>query len=100
MQNIKVPTDVQQGAGKGIYAIRDRVAAAIVGNLFTERHVGVACRAFGSLLGDKQTMPGQYPTDYELIVIGYLHEDGRIEPVPPTVVMTGESFIALNSDKN
>lgn len=93
----EVPVNNLIGARKGIYAIRDKTAGATIGNLITERHAGVACRIFGSLLADKTTVMHQYPKEFELICCGYIDEEGQIDSMIPSVVMTGESWLVMNS---
>lgn len=97
-------------ARTGLYAIRDRVANAIVGggcNLF--KHEAAAIRFFSDLAAIDQSPISRHPGDYELLLVGFLEDDGSYygratdaeneRIVAPAVILTGSTWQAMR-DKN
>lgn len=88
------------GPGRGMYIIYDLVAEAFVGMIILERHPGPACRTFVQLLGDKGTLPGQHPKDYDLVRVGYIEDSGVVIATDPQTVMTGAAWLSLQESAN
>lgn len=88
---------------KTIYAIRDRVAQALVGNamyiLMAFRTDQEATRYFADAILDEKSILNKHPADYELIKCGRLHDNGDLEPdqQPNNIVITGDAIIGLAS---
>lgn len=80
----------------GIYAIYDKVAETIVGNLWLYNHVAAAVRTFSDILSRDDTAQGQHPADYNLVELGVLVQDqGLIIAHDKTnIVITGEAWLA------
>lgn len=93
--------DVNPNMTRGLYVIRDKVANAFIGTVLAERHPGVACRTFSQLCADKTTVIHQYPKDFELCCVGWIHEDGQVVANNGVeVIMSGESWLALQTSEN
>lgn len=59
---------------------------------------GEAIRSFMELVKDRQTLPGKYPADFKLILIGsYDDIKGLLEPVPLVTLGFGSDFISLEA---
>lgn len=84
-----------------LYVVYDKMTQCVAGPVITVRHHGDAIRAFTSLIMDKQTVPGNYPTDYVLMQVGTLDDSHpRIEGADYVVVITGADIIsAANQEK-
>lgn len=81
-----------------MFVIYDRVAEAFIGQVIVEKHPAPACRLFSDLLADSKTFMHAHPTDYDLLQVAFIEEDGRVEAFStPDVVMTGASWVATNS---
>lgn len=88
---------------KNIYCLYDTVARMIAGPLILERHEAPVIRMFHDLLKDPKASPSQHPSDYNVICLGSLDDDGDgyplIYPVTShTVVATGASWLAAQQD--
>lgn len=78
-----------------LYQIFDLTAEAVVGPILLEKALGAAIRSFNSVLGNKQTFPGQYPEQFILIFLGIQDEEtGAITADPGLcVVATGRQWL-------
>lgn len=78
---------------KGLYAIRDNVASAIVGGVHVHAHDAPAIRMFSDVAASKGTQVEQHLADFDLIHIAQLDdESGCITDVgtnPPRIVLAG-----------
>lgn len=89
---------------KQLYAVRDRVAAMMVGFFQVFPNDAAAVRWFGDVLGRGDTLPGMHPGDFELCSYAELHEhsDDRAEHIvgtPRRVVMSGEVWLAAQTQE-
>lgn len=84
-----------------LYFLRDNKANATFGPLLTCRNDAEACRYFRDLIGNKQTLPGQHPEDFDLYCAGTFNDiTGEIEPVDSTtLVIAGDTINQLSLDK-
>lgn len=82
---------------KNIYAVRDRIANDLAGMfpLVVMRTDAQAVRYFGDSLVTEKNALAAHPDDYELIYCGVLHDNGTIEAVEPTIIITGTALIAM-----
>lgn len=83
-----------------IYAIRDILAAAIVGPLQTFKHDAVAVRFFSDVASQPGTSINQHIEQHELLCVGHLDdESGELFPADakqpgPVVIITGAAWKA------
>lgn len=88
---------------KYVYAIRDRVADALAGNeqfaLFIFRTDQQAIRYFADSVATEKTILNQHPTDFELIKLGELNDNGRltVNGTHPVIILTGEALMAARN---
>lgn len=77
-----------------LFQLFDLNAGLVGGPIMIERHAGPAIRAFHHLLANsKDSTPGQYPDDFQLIHIGEQDDEtGEITARPPEVVATGKAW--------
>lgn len=90
---------------QNLYAIRDRIARALVGNsmylIFAFRNDGLAIRYFGDAIMDEKSILNRHATDYELVCLGELHdsEDGEVIHAATVgshrLVITGDAILNL-----
>lgn len=84
---------------RGIYAIRDRVAADLVGMhmymLMTFRTSQEAARYFADAVNDTSSILNKHPADYELVKLGDINNDGTINKHDEIVVITGDALLAV-----
>lgn len=81
---------------RGIYAIYDKVAAALIGNIYclmTISHPAAAVRTFQDGLTDPQTQLNKHPADFELVQLGFLNDKNELVN-EYRVIMTGEAWLA------
>lgn len=90
---MEVPSQVSQ-VSRMVHVIYDKVAETFIGQPVLERHSAPVCRLFNQLLADKQTQLGLHPKDYVVLHVGYIEESGRLWPCEPTVIATGEAWLA------
>lgn len=77
-----------------LYQIYDLTAEAVVGPIMLEKALGAAIRSFNSVLGNKQTFPGQYPEQFTLLLLGVQDEEtAEITGNAPCVVATGRQWL-------
>lgn len=82
---------------KKLYAIYDRVAQA-VGPIVLHAADAPAVRMFGDVASDPQTNVSRHTADFELLCLGDLFDDGRIEAFDrPRVVLTGQAWKDMQS---
>lgn len=82
-----------------LYAIRDKVAGSIIGNIVTHKADAAAARQFADLCAQRDTIVGTHPADFELLHIADVDEDtGKVTcegvfgyPLP-RVVVAGSSY--------
>lgn len=89
---------------KHIYAIRDRVADALVGNamylLMVFRTDQEAVRYFADCILDEKSILNKHPSDYEMIKNGAVDDNGFISHLnSPEIVATGDAIMALQQPK-
>lgn len=83
-----------------IYAIRDRVANDLVGQfpLVVFRTDAQAVRFFGDSMAVERSAIHAHPSDYELIKIGELDDDGQLGGTgQPQIIITGDALIAATT---
>lgn len=81
---------------RGLYAVLDLVALAIVGGITLHRHEAAATRWFTDGLNTPDTMLNQHPEDYNLIRLGFLTDKHELVP-NSSVIATGTQW--LNQQK-
>ena len=81
-----------------LYFLKDNKANATFGPLLTCRNDAEATRYFRDMLGNKQTLPGQHPEDFDLYCAGSYNDiSGEIEHVDtPTMVISGDTIHQLS----
>lgn len=83
---------------KHIYGIRDRIANEVVGMrmyvLMTFRTDQEAARYFADAINDTTSILNKHPSDFELIKLGHLTDDGNINSRDHIVIITGDALIA------
>jgi len=82
---------------KQLYAVYDLVAETIVGGVIQENQDAPAIRAFADALVNPQSLLGQHPRDFNLMLLGSIVSDGTIVPASggPVVVATGAALTAV-----
>lgn len=84
---------------KGIYAIRDRIANDLVGlNMYVcmcFRTNEEAARYFSDAVNDTTSILNKHPADYELLLLGFLADDGTINSGTPQLIITGDTLLAI-----
>lgn len=83
---------------KGIYAVRDRVAQEIVGQILLFPHDAVAVRFFQELAEDQNTAIHRHLRDHDLIKCGtYDTQECSVEGMLGgyTVILSGEAVAAM-----
>lgn len=81
---------------KGIYAIFDNVADAIIGGLHLHPHGAPAIRMFSDVALMPDSQIGRHPNDFDLLRLGQLNEDSTITP-EKEVIMTGANWSAAQT---
>lgn len=77
-----------------LFAVRDKVANALIGTVWIMRHEAAAIRTFTDIASDPQSSINKHPADYELIELGELNEtNNAIEPTT-RVVLDGATWAA------
>lgn len=85
---------------KTLYAIRDRVAEELVSmqmySVFVFKTDQQAARYFADAILSDKSILNQHPSDYELIKIGVLSDNGTIDTPwgPPHIIITGDALTA------
>lgn len=78
---------------KFLYVVRDKLAEDVGDQIMVCRADAVAVRAFTDALQNPQSYMAKHPQDYELLEVGALHHDGRIEAIEsPRIVLTGQQW--------
>lgn len=96
---------------KAIYAVRDKLAGMIIGNVLTFAHDAPAVRFFKDAVFDDQSPIAKHPHDYELIKLIEFNDEGGFHPDPslvrprdpdgfyePIVVLTGAAVVAMRAE--
>lgn len=96
---------------KAIYAVRDKLAGMLIGNVLTFAHDAPAARFFRDAINDEQSPCSKHPGDYELVKLVEFRDDGSMHPDPslvrakdahgfyePVVVLTGAAVIAMQAE--
>lgn len=83
-----------------LYQIYDLTAQAAAGPIMAFRIDAAAIRAFNAVLVNKETLPGQYPDQFELRLLGEQDDQSsNIEPkVPPQIIATGSAWSAAQTE--
>lgn len=80
---------------KNIYAIRDNLAATIVGGLFLHAHHAPAVRFFSDVASDPNTNVARHIEDHDMVCLGTLDEETcELVSTPLAVVITGTAWKA------
>ena len=87
-----------------LYFIRDNKAQATFGPLLTCRNDAEASRYFRDLIGNKQTLPGQHPDDFDLYCTGTFNDvhgtiDWADDDGTPILVIKGDTINQLSLEK-
>lgn len=78
-----------------LYQIYDLKAEKAAGPIMSQGRDGPAIRSFLAILGQPDTLPGQYPQDFELRYLGTQDEETGViaAALPPQVVATGAGWL-------
>lgn len=82
---------------KRIYAIYDNVAEAIIGGLHLHSNAAPAIRMFGDVALMPNSSVQLHPSDFDLIQLGTIQEDGTITESTRTLVLTGATWAAAQT---
>lgn len=89
-----------------LYFLKDNKANATFGPLLTCRNDAEATRYFRDLLGNKQTLPGQHPQDFDLYCTASYDDQTGVtywlnEENDPVLIITGDTIhqLTLGTDK-
>lgn len=86
---------------KKLYMLFDLSSMSAVGNVFTAISDPPAIRSFHDILQDKNSICGQHPEDFDLILVGDQDDTGRINGVfgdPGYItIATGRQFKAAQA---
>lgn len=83
-------------ARKQLYQLYDTKAGVVSGPILSANKPAPMVRSFNELLADKNTDPGKYPEDYQLLHVGEQDEEtGIITPAEhgPATVATGTQWL-------
>lgn len=76
-----------------LYVVRDLKANDVGDQVMVCKADAVAVRAFTDALLNPNNFMSKYAEDYELVEVGSLGDDGRIEaPDSPRIVLTGAQW--------
>lgn len=81
-----------------LYAIHDKKADLIIGNIQLHHNDAVATRQFSDVCAAGDNIISKHPEDFQLLSLGHLTQDNRIEP-HYEVVLTGSQWAALNKQE-
>lgn len=81
---------------RGIYAIYDTKAEDILGPIINVKHEAVATRMFMDGIFQKDSQLAAHADDYELIRLGFLHDDGRTLVPDSATVVTARALVAAH----
>lgn len=99
MDETEIPFTTQTN----IYAVYDKLAHELVGNIFTTQHDAAAIRAFSEALQNPNSLIAKHPKDFQLISFGRLICTDNGPSISPLidngvftfrVVTTGEAWVA------
>lgn len=88
-----------------LYAIRDGVAQALTGMamymVMCFRTDVQAARYFSDAVNDKSSILNRHPQDYDLIRIGSVDDNGKIDALTtPQVIINGAAVLAVQDKEN
>lgn len=84
-----------------LYALRDKVADAILPNIMLFPHDAPAVRTFGDILSNQRSDIGQHPNDFDLVTLGKINlESGEIEPYIMHTVITGQAWLFAQKERD
>lgn len=76
-----------------LYQMYDTLAQSVAGPIIIEKRDAPAIRAFHSVLANKDTLPGQYPDNFELRHVGVQDEEtAQLTVVNPATIATGSAW--------
>lgn len=86
----------RRNMNRTIYAIRDRIAQDLAGMfpLVVFRTDAQAVRYFGDSMATEGSQLAKHASDFELIKVGQIEDDGQITNYPPEIIITGDALIA------
>lgn len=78
-----------------LYQMYDTLAQSVAGPIIIEKRDAPAIRAFHSVLAQgHKTLPGQYPSNFELRMIGSQDEDtAQLTALTPATIATGSAWV-------
>lgn len=83
-------------AAKCLYQLFDVRAGCIAGPVIPEVRDAAAVRSFESVLASSESLPGQYPADFQLLCVG--EQDDSTATImaysEPRIVATGAQWLA------
>lgn len=83
-----------------LYQMYDHVAMEVIGTIIAANRDEVVIRQFCEVLARPETLPGQYPEDFALMVIGEQNRDtGELTATDPQIVYTGRVWLRLKDLK-
>lgn len=76
-----------------LYQMYDNLAQSVAGPIIIEKRDAPAIRAFHGVLANKDTLPGQYPDNFELRHIGVQDEEtAQLTVMQPQTIATGTQW--------
>lgn len=79
-----------------LYIIYDTVAMTTLGGILLAHREQQAIRTFSELLNNKDTAPGQYPSDFTLLHVGEMNTDtGELTGTEPKLTYTGRLHLSM-----
>lgn len=84
-----------------LYQMYDLTAEAAAGPIVAEKRDGPAIRAFTAVLADPKTLPGQYPEQFALLLLGEQDDQtSQIAAITPIPILTGAAWLATKNGDN
>lgn len=78
----------------GIYAIQDILATDLIGVPYILRHPALAIRTFTDVVLMQDSRLRLHPKDYQLVRLGWLHDDASTIEPDFAVIATAEAILA------
>jgi len=85
---------------KRLYMVYDLVASTVLGGIMLETADAPAMRAFNDALGNKESLLGQHPRDFNLLYLGDIDDAGQLHPIAPEIIATGASWQTMRESDN
>lgn len=83
---------------KAIYAVRDKLAGIIIGNVLTFAHDAPAARFFRDAINDEGSPCSKHPADYELIRLCQFTDEGHVVGLDESaIVLSGAAVLAMQA---